>query len=207
MRSRGEQKCPPPPYPARLTVFLRSIHNLPSEYGRWGRAWLLSQHPSPCPRVGAESHLRIDRLGNHQFILPEIVQTFENLAVENNYEILITTTVHDPKRMESSVRRMIERRLDGVPILTFGMEESLIEHLRFRIKNRPRCCPRNGGSRVSRFCNPRSAFPERFCLPQWRLQLKEYGNTLVCAHSEQTITLLVMTLLIDMHPRRDNGVC
>jgi len=63
---------------------------------------------------------------------PEIVQTFENLAVENNYEILLTTTVHDPKRMESSVRRMIERRVDGVAILTFGMEESLIEHLRFR---------------------------------------------------------------------------
>jgi LacI family transcriptional regulator len=63
---------------------------------------------------------------------PEIVQTFENLAVENNYEILVTSTVHDPKRMESSVRRMIERRVDGVAILTFGMEETLIEHLRFR---------------------------------------------------------------------------
>jgi DNA-binding LacI/PurR family transcriptional regulator len=63
---------------------------------------------------------------------PEIVQTFENLAVENNYEILITSTVHDPKRMEISVRRMIERRVDGVAILTFGMEDSLIEHLRFR---------------------------------------------------------------------------
>lgn len=63
---------------------------------------------------------------------PEIVQTFENLAVENNYEILLTSTVHDPKRVESSVRRMIERRVDGVAILTFGMEESLLEHLRFR---------------------------------------------------------------------------
>jgi LacI family transcriptional regulator len=63
---------------------------------------------------------------------PEIVQTFENLAVENNYEILLTSTVHDPKRMELSVRRMIERRVDGVAILTFGMEEELLEHLRFR---------------------------------------------------------------------------
>lgn len=63
---------------------------------------------------------------------PEIVQTFENLAVESNYEILLTSTVHDPKRMELSVRRMIERRVDGVAILTFGMEESLLEHLRFR---------------------------------------------------------------------------
>jgi LacI family transcriptional regulator len=63
---------------------------------------------------------------------PEIVQTFENLAVQNNYEILLTSTVHDPKRMELSVRRMIERRVDGVAILTFGMEEALIQHLRFR---------------------------------------------------------------------------
>ena len=63
---------------------------------------------------------------------PEIVQTFENLAVENNYEILLTSTVHDPKRMETAVRRMIERRVDGVAILTFGMEDSLLEHLRFR---------------------------------------------------------------------------
>jgi LacI family transcriptional regulator len=63
---------------------------------------------------------------------PEIVQTFENLAVENNYEILVTSTVHDPKRMESSVRRMIERRVDGVAILTFGMEDTLLDHLRFR---------------------------------------------------------------------------
>jgi DNA-binding LacI/PurR family transcriptional regulator len=63
---------------------------------------------------------------------PEIVQTFENLAVENNYEILLTSTVNDPKRMELSVRRMIERRVDGVAILTFGMEETLLEHLRYR---------------------------------------------------------------------------
>lgn len=63
---------------------------------------------------------------------PEIVQTFENLAVGQNYEILLTSTVHDPKRMELAVRRMIEQRVDGVAILTFGMEEELLEHLRFR---------------------------------------------------------------------------
>ena len=63
---------------------------------------------------------------------PEIVQSFEDTAVEHGYEILLTSTVHDPKRMESSVRRMIERRVEGVAILTFGMEESLLEGLRFR---------------------------------------------------------------------------
>lgn len=63
---------------------------------------------------------------------PEIVQSFENIAVEHNYEILLTSTAHDPKRMESSLRRMIERRVEGVAILTFGMEGSLLEDLRFR---------------------------------------------------------------------------
>lgn len=63
---------------------------------------------------------------------PEIVQTFETLAVEKNYEILLTSTIHDPGRMELAVRRMIESRVDGVAILTFGMEDELLEHFRFR---------------------------------------------------------------------------
>jgi LacI family transcriptional regulator len=63
---------------------------------------------------------------------PEIVQSFEDIAVQHNYEILITSTVHNPKRMELAVRRMIERRVDGVAILTFGMEDFLVEDLRFR---------------------------------------------------------------------------
>jgi DNA-binding LacI/PurR family transcriptional regulator len=63
---------------------------------------------------------------------PEVVQSFEDIAVQHNYEILLTSTVHDPKRMELSVRRMIERRVEAVAILTFGMEESLLEGLRYR---------------------------------------------------------------------------
>ena len=34
--------------------------------------------------------------------------------------------------MALAVRRMIEARVDGVAILTFGMEEHLLQHLRFR---------------------------------------------------------------------------
>ena len=63
---------------------------------------------------------------------PEIVQTFEELAVQNDYELLLTSTVHDTKKMKTSVRRMLERRVDGVAILTFGMEEALLDDLRLR---------------------------------------------------------------------------
>jgi DNA-binding LacI/PurR family transcriptional regulator len=63
---------------------------------------------------------------------PEIVQSFEDIAVQNNYEVLLTSTVHDPKRMALSVRRMIERRVEGVAIVTFGMEDALFEDLKSR---------------------------------------------------------------------------
>ena len=63
---------------------------------------------------------------------PEVVQSFENLAVQHNYEILLSSTIDHPERMELAVRRMIERRVEGVAILTFGMEELLTENLRFR---------------------------------------------------------------------------
>lgn len=63
---------------------------------------------------------------------PEIVEVFETLAVEHGYEVLMTSTVHDPRRMETSVRRMIERRVDGVAVMTFGMEDLLIDDPKFR---------------------------------------------------------------------------
>jgi len=63
---------------------------------------------------------------------PEIVQVFETIAVQHQYEILLTSTANDPKRMESSVRRMIERRVEGVAIMTFGMEEEVLEDLKLR---------------------------------------------------------------------------
>src|SRR5512146_2907646 len=62
---------------------------------------------------------------------PEIVQVFEDIAVQHNYEILLTSTAHDPKRMDVSVRRMIERRVDGVAVMTFGMEDLLLQDKKF----------------------------------------------------------------------------
>jgi LacI family transcriptional regulator len=63
---------------------------------------------------------------------PEIVRVFEETAVQHNYEILVTSTVHDPERMKTSVRRMLEHRVEGVAVMTFGMEESLLDDLKLR---------------------------------------------------------------------------
>ena len=101
----------------------------------WKAIEKLGYFPNRSARalVSGRSHvfgLVVSEITNPFF--PEIVQTFETLAVEQNYDILLTSTIHDPKSMELAVRRMIEGRVDGVAILTFGMEDDLLEHLRFR---------------------------------------------------------------------------
>lgn len=60
---------------------------------------------------------------------PELIQRFEECAVERGYEILITSTNYDSRRMVSCVRRMIERKVDGVAVMTFGIEEPLLDQL------------------------------------------------------------------------------
>jgi len=62
----------------------------------------------------------------------EIIQSFETSAVRCSYEILVTSTLHDSKRIELCVRRMIERRIEGAAVLTFGLEELFVEKLRDR---------------------------------------------------------------------------
>ena len=118
----------------------RTVNHVPTVDAQLAkRVWKaiaeLGYYPNRQARalVSGTSHafgLIVSEITNPFF--PEIVQTFETLAVEQKYEILLTSTIHDPKRMELAVRRMIEGRVDGVAILTFGMEDELLDHFRFR---------------------------------------------------------------------------
>src|SRR5579871_5956775 len=60
---------------------------------------------------------------------PELIQGFEDVAVEHGYEILVSSTNYDPKRMSHCIRRMLERKVDGVAVMTFGIEEPLLDQL------------------------------------------------------------------------------
>jgi LacI family transcriptional regulator len=118
----------------------RAINRIPTVDPRLAkRVWKvveeLGYYPNTQARALVSGKSRIFGLVVSEItnpFFPEIVQSFEDIAVRNNYEILLTSTVHDPKRMELAVRRMIERRVDGVAALTFGMEEALLQDLRFR---------------------------------------------------------------------------
>ena len=78
-----------------------------------GRSWILG--------------LIVSEITNPFF--PELIQGFEDIAVEHGYEILVSSTNHDPKRMSHCIRRMLERKVDGVAVMTFGIEAPLLEQL------------------------------------------------------------------------------
>jgi DNA-binding LacI/PurR family transcriptional regulator len=59
---------------------------------------------------------------------PELIQEFEQVAVERGYEILIASTNSERSKIEQCTRRMLERKVDGVAVMTFGIEDFLFEH-------------------------------------------------------------------------------
>jgi LacI family transcriptional regulator len=60
---------------------------------------------------------------------PQLIQGFEEVAVVHGYEILIGSTNYDPERMKTCIRRMVERKAEGVAVMTFGIEEPLLDKL------------------------------------------------------------------------------
>ena len=58
---------------------------------------------------------------------PELVKAFEDIAVEHGQDVLIANTNYDPKRTETCVIRMLQRKVDGVAIMASELEEHLIE--------------------------------------------------------------------------------
>ena len=63
---------------------------------------------------------------------PELIQGFEEIAVRHGYDVLISSTSHDPARMEVCIRRLLERKVEGVAVMTFGIEAPLLDQLAAR---------------------------------------------------------------------------
>ena len=60
---------------------------------------------------------------------PELIHSFEAIAVLHGYEILVSSSNSDPAVLTKCVRRMIERKVEGVAVLTFGEEEPVLDQL------------------------------------------------------------------------------
>ena len=60
---------------------------------------------------------------------PELIQSFEEVAVAHGYEILVSSSNSDPAILANCVRRMLERKVEGVAVLSFGAEEPVLDEL------------------------------------------------------------------------------
>lgn len=60
---------------------------------------------------------------------PELVKSFEDFAVANGQDVLIANTNYDPERMKLCVTRMLQRRVDGVAVITSEMDSRLVADL------------------------------------------------------------------------------
>ena len=63
---------------------------------------------------------------------PELIQNFEEVAVAHGFEILVSSSNSDPAVLTNCVRRMLERKVEGVAVMTFGEEEPVLDQLTHR---------------------------------------------------------------------------
>jgi DNA-binding LacI/PurR family transcriptional regulator len=60
---------------------------------------------------------------------PEVVKSFEFSAIHHGYDVIVANTDYSPDRMATCVRRMIERQVDAVAILTSEIEPHLLNEM------------------------------------------------------------------------------
>ena len=60
---------------------------------------------------------------------PELVRAFQDLAAQKQYDVLLTSTDYLTSRMTECLRRMLERKVDGVAMMTSEMDLGLIKEL------------------------------------------------------------------------------
>lgn len=63
---------------------------------------------------------------------PELVKSFEEAALAKQYEVTVANTSYDSHRLRSAVERMIERRVDGVAVMTSEFDPLIIGELSSR---------------------------------------------------------------------------
>jgi LacI family transcriptional regulator len=98
----------------------------------WRAIHQLNYFPNTHARTLVSGHSRllgiiVEDITNPFF--PELIQSFEEVAVAHGYEILVSSSNSNPAVLTRCVRRMLERKVEGVAVLTFGEEEPVLDQL------------------------------------------------------------------------------
>ena len=120
-----------------IATVSRTINGSPAVSERltkrvWQAIQQLNYYPNTHARslVSGRSRLLgiiVENITNPFF--PELIRSFEEIAVAHGYEILVSSSNSDVAVLTTCVRRMLERKVEGVAVLTFGEEESVLDQL------------------------------------------------------------------------------
>jgi len=123
-----------------IATVSRTINGSPAVSERLSkRVWQAIEHLNYFPNTHARTLVSgrsrlfgiiVENITNPFF--PELIQSFEEIAVANGYEILVSSSNSNPAVLTTCVRRMLERKVEGVAVLTFGEEEPVLDQLAFR---------------------------------------------------------------------------
>ncbi len=60
---------------------------------------------------------------------PELMQCFEDVAAEHDFEVMVGSSNYSLERARGFVRRLVQRKVEGVAIMTFRAESHLLDEL------------------------------------------------------------------------------
>jgi DNA-binding LacI/PurR family transcriptional regulator len=123
-----------------IATVSRTINGSPLVSDRLSkRVWLaikqLNYFPNSHARTLVSGRSRlfgiiVENITNPFF--PELIRSFEEVAIAHGYEILVSSSNSDPIVLTGCVRRMLERKVEGVAVMTFGEEEPVLDQLMHR---------------------------------------------------------------------------
>ena len=61
---------------------------------------------------------------------PDLISSFERLSADHSYEVIFANTNYDPARLEHALHRMMQRRVDGIALMTSEMHEPALAMLK-----------------------------------------------------------------------------
>lgn len=60
---------------------------------------------------------------------PELIQSFEDIAFENDFEVMVGSTTYNEKQTRIFIRRLVQRRVEGVAVMTFRTDSDYLDEL------------------------------------------------------------------------------
>jgi len=92
----------------------------------WKAIEELGYSPNPQARALVSGRSRtlgllISEMTNPFF--PELIQSFEDIAGAHDFEVMVGSTNYNLERARIFIRRLVQRRVEGVAVMTFRAEQ------------------------------------------------------------------------------------